>query len=281
MPSLNQGRFIREAIDSILSQDFPAIEVIVMDGGSSDATLDILESYGNRIAYCSKKDKGQSEAINRGFKKASGDIFCWLNSDDLFEPAALSTVAEVFRDNPNVEFIYGKGYSINEQGEILGSSGVKPLNRWKLIHHRNFIQQPSCFFRSSLFGKVGCLREDLHYIMDWELWIRFSMYKGLFLHRYLSRNRIYPENKTVGGGFRRWNEIRRTLAEYTYKRVTPAVVLYFVEALCQVLQTKHLVGPFIAFPLQRFFIWGMEHEFSRVGYSAGKKSLLSSLDHKT
>lgn len=264
MPSLNQGRFIKEAIESVFSQDYEPVELIVMDGGSTDGTTDILESYANRLMYTSQPDKGQSDAINRGLKKASGDILCWLNSDDLFEPGALFAVAKAFRDNPHVEFVYGNGYNVNERNEMMGPAGVKPLNRWKLIHHRNFIQQPSCFFRRSLFEKVGTVREDLHYVMDWELWIRFSLYEGMFLDRYLSRNRTYSGNKTGGGQFKRWREIRKMLSEYTNVKLTPAVGLYFLEAFLQSLQKTPLTNSFFSKPARLMFFWGMEHEFSGV-----------------
>ena len=262
MATLNQGHFIKAAIESVRCQDYGSVELIVMDGGSTDGTIDILKSFGNEIAYISQKDKGQSDAINQGLEAASGDILCWLNSDDLLERGAFSTVAAAFKDHPDVDFIYGNGYNVNEQNDIIGPSGVKPFNRWKLIHHRNFIQQPSCFFRRSLFKKVGPLRNDLHYVMDWELWIRFALYRGMFLDRYLSRNRTYSKNKTFSGRFRRWLEIRKMLGKYTNRRVTPAIILYFAEALLQTLQTRHIVNAVIGFPLRLVFFWGMEHEFS-------------------
>lgn len=262
MPSYNHGRFIRESIESVLSQDYPDVDLLVMDGGSTDETLDILKSYGGRISFISQKDNGQSDAINRGLQLAKDGIACWLNSDDLFEPGALSAVAHLFQANPGVEFVYGKGWNIDEQGGIIGCSGVQPFNLWKLIHHRNIIQQPSCFFRKSLLKKVGLIREDLYYVMDWELWIRFGLYKGMFLDQYLSRNRTYAENKTVSGGFRRWREICRMVRTYSDTKYPPVIRLYFAETLLQLLQSMPRLEKYLGFPIRRYFFSGMMREIS-------------------
>jgi glycosyltransferase involved in cell wall biosynthesis len=237
MPSFNHDRFIRAAIDSVLSQDYPDVDLLVMDGGSSDGTLDILRSYGDRLTFVSQRDKGQSDAINRGLQMLTGDVICWLNSDDLFTPGAIRRVADVFRERPDVAFVYGRGWTIDEAGQTRCDSGVLSLDVWKLIHQRNFIQQPSCFFRRSLFERVGPIDEDLFYVMDWDLWIRFAAYRGLFVDEYLSSNREYALNKTQSGQFRRWNEIARMIRRYTTRRWPPVVWIYLVEATIQKVRT--------------------------------------------
>jgi glycosyltransferase involved in cell wall biosynthesis len=128
MPSYNQARFIRAAIDSILSQDYQGIDLLVMDGGSTDGTVDILASYGDRLQFVSQRDAGQSDAINRGLQRAAGDIICWLNSDDLFTPRAILDVVQAFDKHPHVDFVYGRGWNIDAQGNILGDSNVLPFN---------------------------------------------------------------------------------------------------------------------------------------------------------
>lgn len=261
MPSYNQARFIREAIDSVLSQGYDLLDLLVMDGGSTDGTVDILGSYGDKVAFVSQRDRGQSDAINQGLARAEGDIVCWLNSDDLFTPNAIQTVAQVFEENPYVDFVYGKGWVIDETGRIMGDAGVLPFDLWKLIHQRNFIQQPSCFFRKSLIAKVGPVDETLHYVMDWELWIRFSAYRGLYTDEYLSCNRRYSGNKTQSGQFRRWCEIRNMVRRYTDARWPPVVGLYFLEAMIQTLRARSWPKE-LEWPLCRIFSWGMTKEMS-------------------
>lgn len=263
MPSYNHGQFIHEAIESVLSQNYPHVELLVMDGGSTDNTLEILQSYGSQINFVSEKDNGQADAINRGLQRVRGDILCWLNSDDLLEPGALSTVAYLFENKPDVEFIYGKAWNIDKQGQLLGCAGVLPFNLWKLIHHRNFIHQPSFFFRRSLFEKAGLIREELHYVMDWELWIRFGMYKGTFVEQYLSKNRTYFENKTSSGGFQRWREICHIVNTFTDMNYAPVKRLYLAETFIQRLHSMlPRIGRYLCIPLERYFYKGIMSEFS-------------------
>jgi GT2 family glycosyltransferase len=238
MPSYNHAHFIRAAIDSVLSQNYPHLDLLVMDGGSTDGTLDILKSYGDKISFVSQKDKGQSDAINQGLARVQGDIVCWLNSDDLFTPQAIQAVVNAFEQHPEVDFVYGNGWAIDENGGMLGDSGVLPFDLWKLIHQRNFIQQPSCFFRKSLIAKVGAIDESLHYVMDWELWIRFAAYKGLYIKEYLSSNRTYPQNKTQSGYFKRWREINTVVRKYTNIRWPPILTLYLLEISVLMLRAR-------------------------------------------
>jgi glycosyltransferase involved in cell wall biosynthesis len=263
MPSYNQGRFIRQAVDSVLGQGYEPLSLQVMDGGSTDGTLDVLRSYGERLTFVSARDRGQSDALNRGFARADGEIVCWLNSDDAFLPGALAAVADAFRRHPEAEFVYGKGWDIDERGRILRDSGVRPFNLWKLIHHRNFIHQPSCFFRKGLLDRVGAISEDLHYVMDWELWIRFAAYPGVFVDEFLSCNRTYAQNKTQSGTFRRWREIRRMVRLYTDEPLPPVLWLYFLESVIHWLRQRPLIRR-AARPLERVFRGGILKEQSGV-----------------
>lgn len=240
MPSYNHAHFIRESIESVLSQEYPHIQLLVMDGGSTDGTVDILKSYGAKLQFVSAKDRGQSDAINKGFSRVDGDIVCWLNSDDLFTPHAVNVVMNIFAEHPDVDYVYGNGWTIDEQGTMLGDSGVLPFNLWKLIHQRNFLQQPSVFFRKSLLDRVGMIDETLHYVMDWELWIRFSAYKGYFTKEFLSCNRTYNENKTQSGHFRRWREIFSVVRRYTDAACPPILPIYFLEVCIQFLASKRV-----------------------------------------
>jgi glycosyltransferase involved in cell wall biosynthesis len=271
MPSFNHARYIREAIDSVLNQDYPLVDLLVMDGGSTDSTVDILKSYGDRLQFISQKDKGQSDAINQGFRIARGDVLSWLNSDDFFSPGAVSKVMGVFKQNEGIDWIYGDGCIVDEKGQYMFDSGVLPFSLWKIIHHRNFIHQPSCFFRKSLIEKVGPLDESLHYVMDWELWIRFGVYKNKYIKEMLSSNRTYPQNKTESGHFRRWLEIYRVVRRYTNEKMPPIIVLYFMEIIVQILRSGKVPNSLVR-PLALAFEKGMMRELSGHYPDGGIKS---------
>jgi glycosyltransferase involved in cell wall biosynthesis len=261
MPSYNHARFIAQAIDSVLAQDYEPITLLVMDGGSTDGSRAILESYGDRISFVSRKDRGQSDAINQGFRLAEGDILCWLNSDDVFTPHAIRIAVDAFEQHPDAGFVYGRGWNIDERGDVFRDAGVLAFDLWKLIHQRNFIQQPSCFFRRSLLDAVGFLDEDLHYVMDWDQWIRFSTHKALHVDEYLSCNRTYRGNKTQSGRWRRWKEIRGMIRRYTPAPWPPVVTLYFLEALLQSLRARSW-GRHVEWPIGKLCTWGMAREMS-------------------
>lgn len=261
MPSFNHAKYIRMAIDSVLSQEEEGIELIVMDGGSTDHTVDLLRRYGDRLRFVSERDGGQADAINRGFQRARGDILCWLNSDDMFVPGALGRVIRVLQENPRAEFVYGRGWNVDESGRIIEDAGVLPFDLWRLIHQRNFIQQPSCFFRRSLLERVGPLDERLHYVMDWDLWIRFAAYRGLYVNDFWSYNRVYHDNKTQSGQLRRWREIQTMIRRYTDIRRPPVVRLYLLEALIQLVRSRRL-PPRLEDPLAREFERGMQRHMS-------------------
>lgn len=261
MPSYNHVKYIGAAIDSVLADRDGGTELIVMDGGSRDGTVDLLRAYGNRLRFVSGPDRGQGDAINRGFQQARGDILCWLNSDDMFAPGAIPRVVRVLRENPGVAFVYGRGWDIDETGQIIGEAGVLPYDLWRLIHQRNFIQQPSCFFRRSLLETVGPVDESLHYVMDWELWIRFGGHRGLYVDDFWSFNRVHRDSKTQSGQLRRWREIRAMVRRYTRMRWPPVVRLYLLEALIQLARRRGGLAPLERL-LDRVFTRGMARDLS-------------------
>jgi len=176
IPTLTQGDTIEDTIFSIINQSYPYYEIIIMDGGSNDDTLDVINRYRPYLAHVtSAPDKGQSQAINRGFQQATGDIFAWLNSDDYYLPGALAKVAETFSD-PSVEFLVGAGDVVSIEHKFLRFIPERVLNREALIDWKNdnWIMQQSCFWRSSLWHKVGGVDESLGLLMDYDLWFKFS-----------------------------------------------------------------------------------------------------------
>lgn len=197
-PSYNQGRFIEETLLSVLNQDYPNIEYIVMDGSSTDNTLEILKKYSTRITWFSEKDKGQSDAINKGFRLAKGEVIAWLNSDDTYLPGAIRKAVDYLYTNPEAKFVYGEGYHISENGEVLERYPTEQFS-YSHLAETCFICQPTTFWKKEIFETVGFLNTDLQYAMDYDYWIRIAKkYKSLYyINEYLANSRMYPENKTL------------------------------------------------------------------------------------
>jgi glycosyltransferase involved in cell wall biosynthesis len=199
-PSYNQGLFIERTIKSVIEQNYPNLEYIVIDGGSSDGTLEIIKKYENKLAsWISEKDNGQSDAINKGFQIATGDIFCWLNSDDLFIEDTLRFVADFFMNNPDIDCLYGNTINIDQNDNHLMARHELRFEKNIMLYALNFIQQPSTFWRRAVYEKIGGLRNELHYTMDHEYWLR--MYKNgvrfKYVEKFLSFYRWHEESKGI------------------------------------------------------------------------------------
>lgn len=197
-PSFNQADYIVETIDSIRAQNYPNLEHLVIDGGSTDGTLQILQRYDG-LDWNSEPDNGQADAINKGFKKATGEIIGWLNSDDIYLPGALHRVAEFFSTHPNIDIIYGDYYLIDQHSNILLRKQEIPFDYNILLYGLDYISQPTTFFRRSVFEQSGYLDERLHYGLDWEYWLRLANDGCRFAHlpHYLAATRWHTDAKTL------------------------------------------------------------------------------------
>jgi hypothetical protein len=230
-PSYNQGRFIRATIESVLSQNYPRLEYIVMDGGSTDETSSVVKDYASRLTYISERDKGQSHAINKGFRMARGEIVSWLNSDDLYLPGAVREAVGGFQRNPVAGAVYGEGYLIGPEGQITSRFPyTEPLNLWKLVHLSDYILQQTVYFRKGVLDDIGYLDEDLHYTMDWDILIRIaSKYPLEYIPTYMGCLREHGEAKTSAGGEPRIRELRAFLQRHTGRRVPPGYIVYGLD----------------------------------------------------
>jgi len=220
-PSLNQAAFIEAAIESVLAQDYPNIEYLVVDGGSTDGTLDILRRYGDRVRWISEPDTGQSDAINKGARLTHGEILAWLNADDQYAPQAVSRAIAELQAAPQAAFVYGHAQFTDQAGrEIAPCVQVEPFNLDRLLHHLDFIVQPATFFRRDAFLAVGGLDASLRYCLDYDLWIKLALrYQVRYLPELLARVRVYPATKTASGGLERLNEIERMVRRYGRRRL--------------------------------------------------------------
>jgi glycosyltransferase involved in cell wall biosynthesis len=230
-PSYNQGRFIRATIDSVLLQSYPNIEYIVMDGLSQDETASICAGYGKRLTFVSEKDLGQSDAINKGFCRARGEIVAWLNSDDIFLPGAIDRAVEAFLSEPALGAVYGEGYQIDVDGNIKQRFTVtEPFNLWKLVHMSDYILQQTAFFRRSVFDEVGLIDTSLHYGMDWEILMRIGKRFMLrYIPHYMGSIREYGEAKTATGGAKRFRELAAIMRRHTGRLFPPGYFVYGLE----------------------------------------------------
>lgn len=198
-PSFNQGHFLDETIQSVLSQKYPDLEHIVMDGGSTDGTVDVLKRYPH-LQWVSEKDRGQTHAVNKGVAKATGAIVGWVNSDDTFLPGCFDAVVEKFQSDPGCSVVYGNYRAIDEKGGLLYSTesfcgSYEEMIRWWDYTYN--IHQPTVFVRREVFDKAGLLDESFHYAMDYEWWLRVAKrYRFHHIPLFLATYRFHKDAKS-------------------------------------------------------------------------------------
>lgn len=225
-PSYNQGRFIEETIQSVLSQGYPDLEYIVIDGGSTDETLSILKKYGREIQWVSERDRGQAHAINKGLRMATGDVVAFLNSDDLYKPGALLSVGEFFALHPQAHWLTGRCCIIDEYGREIRRPITLYKNLWLSVRSYtillvlNYISQPATFWRRSVLDTVGYLNEDLCYTMDYEYWLRIGrLFRLWFIGRELACFRYHSFSKSSLSTRAQFDEELTVARCYTRSRI--------------------------------------------------------------
>ncbi len=214
-PSFNQELFVSTAVDSVLNQAYLHLECIIIDGGSTDGTVDILKHYGDRIRWISEPDRGQSHALNKGWRVARGEILGWLNSDDTYQPGTLQAVVNAFLAHPDVGGIYGDCDYISATGEFLEKYEAGPFDYEAFFRtSRSPIPQPAMFIRRAVYEQIGPVNESLRLVMDWEYWLRVGMnYPILYLPQILATYRVHGSSKSATENLRFGEETVRVYRE--------------------------------------------------------------------
>jgi glycosyltransferase involved in cell wall biosynthesis len=195
-PAFNSGKYIESTIRSVVNQGYGDFEHIVMDGGSKDGTIEILKRYPH-LNWISEKDSGQSDAINKGFSKSTGEILAWQNADDLYLPGAFEKVAQCFRENPEVDLVYGDYQLISMDGSWICDVHPIDWSLWKFAHGRFVPLQPTAFWRRRVYERLGDLRTDLHYCMDVDFFSRAARsFTFKRIPAILGQFRVHDESKT-------------------------------------------------------------------------------------
>ncbi len=222
-PSYNQGRFIEETIRSVLLQGYPDVEYLIIDGGSTDESISIIHKYADWLSYwASEPDMGQSDAINKGFRRARGEIVAWLNSDDTYVPGAIRAAVDFLVLHPNVAMVYGDYNLIDEHSKLLFSLKSRDFDLAKELSFPNLIPQPTVFFRRTVLEKVGYLNTSLHFAFDYDFWIRAGL--QFRIHRIpgiVANFRTHTESKSVSQMIKFWPETFEILDKTFASSATP------------------------------------------------------------
>jgi glycosyltransferase involved in cell wall biosynthesis len=210
-PSFNQAPFLEQTIRSVLGQNYPRLEYIIVDGGSTDDSVDIIKKYADRLAWwVSEPDRGQTDAINKGFAHARGHILAWLNSDDTYEPGAVAAAVEVLQNSPEIGLAYGDTNFIDGSGCVTGRFPAAQTDYTLLRRGYVHIPQQASFFRADLWEKVGPLDPSFFFAMDYDLWVRLArLAPVLYVPRTWANFRLHTAGKTFADDDRCWPEMIR------------------------------------------------------------------------
>jgi glycosyltransferase involved in cell wall biosynthesis len=210
-PSFNHAHFIEETIQSVVQQDYPRIEYLIVDGGSNDGTVDVIKNYEQYLTWwVSEKDKGQTDAINKGFARAQGEILAWLNSDDTYEPGAVSAAVKYLQDHPEVGMVYGDCNFLNERGDVIGKFNAAQTDYRRLRQGYVHIPQQTMFFRRAIWEEVGPLDPSFYFAMDYDLWTRIAARSQIkYVPRIWANFRLHISGKTIAADERCWPEMIR------------------------------------------------------------------------
>ena len=234
-PSFNQATFLEMTIRSVLEQDYENIEYIIIDGGSTDGSKEIIQKYAHKLAYWqSEKDKGQTDALNQGFARATGEILAWLNSDDVLYPGAVSAAVRKLAHHPEAAMVYGDCEWINADNQVIGRFPAAQTDLKKLRRGYVHIPQQASFFRADLWRKVGPLDESFYFAMDYDLWTRLASHAPLlYVPDVWAGFRLHEGAKSIAEDDRCWPEMLRVHYRDGGKKISLFTLKYWVRKILQ------------------------------------------------
>jgi len=252
-PSFNQAQFLEQTTLSVKEQGYPNIEHIIIDGGSTDGTLDILKKYTDSVTWVSEPDEGQSQAINKGFTMAKGEIVGWINSDDYYLPGVVSVAVDVLINNPEIDLIYGYCAKVDESGNTLEILKSPDFDRKLLFSNPCIILQQTVFFRRSLLDKVGLLNESYHYAMDFDLWIRMAQVGNFkLIPEILAAYRFSSGCKSVANSQKFWQEVDQIFKKNGGLNISPVYLALHKSKIIHAIWDR-LRSPFLMKLRNRLF----------------------------
>jgi glycosyltransferase involved in cell wall biosynthesis len=232
-PSYNQGRFLEQTIQSVLSQDYPNLEYLIVDGGSTDGSVEIIQRYANRLSWwVSEPDQGQTDALNKGFAHATGEIFAWINSDDTYLPAAVSAAVSCLQVHPEAALVYADAYLVDEAGRIIGRFPSRQTNFNKLLRGSVHIPQQTAFFRADAWKQVEPLDSSFHFAMDYDLWVRLARMAPLvYTKGYWANFRLHGAGKSVTMDDRCYPEMIRVYQRERGSRISLLAIRWLLRRM--------------------------------------------------
>lgn len=219
-PSLNQAQFLEQTISSVLSQDYRNLEYIIIDGGSTDGSVDIIQKFADRLSYwVSEPDSGHADAINKGFARSSGEIIAWLNSDDVYLPGAVTSAVEAFQKHPSADLIYGDVYIIDEHDNPLGERRLTPMDRFDFLGNGNCLAQPATFWTRKIYDQVGGIDTKYYFQLDLDFYIKVAdAGKIKHIRNHFAKMRMQPEGKMTKADDVRKSDLVLLRERYIHER---------------------------------------------------------------
>lgn len=246
-PSFNQAAYVKEAVESVLDQDYRNIHYIVIDGGSTDGSADIIKKYASQLDHwVSEKDRGQTDALNKGFALTKGKYCAWINADDRLKPNAVAEAVDYLETNPEVGMVYGDADFIDAKGNVIGRFAARQTDYGKLRKGYVHIPQQAAFWHAGLWWQVGPLDPGVTFAMDYDLWVRLARVSKLqYLPRLWAEFRLHHDSKTLQNDMRAWDDMLKVHRRDGGSDISVIVAKYWLRRLL--------------FPLIRFRRWRMAH----------------------